>query len=85
MLDRPHPRSRTPKDALADRARQRRAGRQRAYRQRRREAIKVYPVPLPDGIVEVLFGWHWFDGLDPKDNRAIGRAIAREIAKSTKA
>jgi hypothetical protein len=57
---------------------------QKAYRQRRRAAIKVYPVPLPDDVVETLFGWHWFDGLDLNNKAAIGRAIAREIAKATK-
>jgi hypothetical protein len=67
---------------MLDRVDSGRRQRQARYRRRQRDGVTIYPVPLPGKVVEILFEWHWFD--ETADRNAIGQAISRELAKSTR-
>jgi hypothetical protein len=58
--------------------------RNRRLRQRRREGVACYLVPIPDTVLEQMIAWGWFTEADSCDRALVGRVIGAQLAASAK-
>jgi hypothetical protein len=62
----------------------RRPGKDRRYRQRQRDGLTIYRVPLADDAVRALVRWQWLDARSIDDKDAVADAVRRMLADAVR-